>query len=254
MGMPNSQTTHDWIELEGAVNARAVAPGVLLRADNLQDLTPADVRRLIDEHGLQVVIDLRTGIEVEAEGPGPLTREPGVRIEHRSLYPESGNTDLDADDRGALWDNVVGADIDPEAPLAAVYLRYLARRPDSVVGALRDIARADGAVLVHCAAGKDRTGVVVALALDAVGVDRETIVADYVVTRERIDEIWDRLMSSSTYRAELEGHDSADHAPRPETMHGVFRQLDERHGGTVEWLRSEGFDDEDLARLRERLR
>jgi protein tyrosine/serine phosphatase len=148
----------------------------------------------------------------------------------------------------------VGADIDPEAPLAAVYLRYLARRPDSIVGALRDIARADGAVLVHCAAGKDRTGVVVALALDAVGVDRETIVDDYVVTRERIDQIWDRLMSSATYRGELEGHDPADHAPRPETMHGVFRRLDERHGGTVEWLRSEGFGDDDLARLRERLR
>ena len=44
-----------------------------------------------------MVLDLRTDLEVELEGPGPITREPRVRIEHRSLYPRTGgNTDLDA--------------------------------------------------------------------------------------------------------------------------------------------------------------
>ena len=47
---------------------------------------------LVDEHGVEVVLDLRTGVEVALEGPGPLTDEPAVRIEHRSLYPGSAAT------------------------------------------------------------------------------------------------------------------------------------------------------------------
>src|SRR5579885_1602899 len=86
-----------WIALEGAANARVVVPGVLLRSDNLQSLSARDVRVLIEQEGLEVVLDLRTEIEIELEGPGPITREPRVRVEHRSLYPHTGgNTDLDA--------------------------------------------------------------------------------------------------------------------------------------------------------------
>lgn len=59
-----------WIDLEGAVNARAVVPGRLLRSDNLQDLTRGDVQHLVDDHGLRAVIDLRTGVEVALEGRG----------------------------------------------------------------------------------------------------------------------------------------------------------------------------------------
>src|SRR5215471_13752779 len=92
-----------WIPLDGAANARVVVPGVLLRSDNLQGLTASDVRHLVDEQALEVVLDLRTELEVELEGPGPITREPRVRVEHRSLYPQSGgNTDLDVSSE-ALW-------------------------------------------------------------------------------------------------------------------------------------------------------
>ena len=58
--------------------ARRTAPGRLLRADNLQGLTPADVRRLVDDIGVRTVVDLRTTVEVDKEGPGPLTAEPRV--------------------------------------------------------------------------------------------------------------------------------------------------------------------------------
>jgi protein-tyrosine phosphatase len=132
-------------------------------------------------------------------------------------------------------------------------MSYLRRRPDSVVGSVRTIARADGAVLVHCAAGKDRTGVMVALALDAAGVDRDTIVQDYLATRERIEAIMARLMSSSTYRAELEGHDPQDHAPVPGTIERLLELVDERFGGSVAWLAAYGLGDADLERLRRRL-
>ena len=108
------------------------------------------------------------------------------------------------------------------------YLGYIESRPDSVVAAVRAIARADGAVLVHCAAGKDRTGVVVALALDASGVSRERSPSDYLATAERIEQIIERLRSSETYRAELEGHDPQDHAPVPGTIERVLELVDEQ--------------------------
>jgi protein tyrosine/serine phosphatase len=106
---------------------------------------------------------------------------------------------------------------------------------------------------VHCAAGKDRTGVVVALALDAAGVDRDTIVGDYLATGERIDAIIARLLSSSTYRAELEGHDPQRHAPVPGTMERVLELIDQRFGGSVAWLSAHGLSAADLERLRRRL-
>jgi len=243
-----------WIDLDGTVNARAVVPGVLLRADNLQALTAADVARLREQHGVEVVVDLRTGVELELEGPGPLTREPAIRIEHRSLHPESGGqTDLDVD-TVRPWGDGIGEDLPGESPLVRAYLGYLRRRPDSIVGAIRTIAGERGAVLVHCAAGKDRTGVVVGLALDAAGADREAIAADYMATAERIVAIMERLVSSETYRAELEGHDPHRHAPQPGTMERVLELVDERHGGSAAWLRKHGLAEDDLARLRGRLR
>jgi protein-tyrosine phosphatase len=242
-----------WIVLDGAVNARVVVPGALLRSDNLQSLSARDVRVLLEEEGLEVVVDLRSDVEVELEGPGPLTAEVAVRIEHRSLYPASGgHTDLDADTITS-WGQAAESDSRDEPPAVGAYTSYLRRRPDSVVGAVRTIARADGAVLVHCAAGKDRTGVVVALALDAAGFDRDWIVADYLVTRRRIDAIVARLVSSPTYRAELEGHDPQQHAPIVGTMERVLELVDERFGGSAAWLSAHGLGELDLERLRGRL-
>lgn len=242
-----------WIALDGTVNARTVVPGALLRSDNLQALTADDVRRLIDDHDLEVVLDLRTDVESVMEGPGPLTQEPRVRIEHRSLYPDSGgNTDLDADTVRPWGDALEGAFAD-EPPVVRAYLSYLRRRPDSIAESVRTIARADGAVLVHCAAGKDRTGVVVAMALSAAGADDTTVVADYMASAERIEAIMNRLVASPTYHAELVGHDPQDHAPRVGTMERVLQIVGEEHGGAAAWLTANGLDDEDLARLRERL-
>ena len=217
-----------WIALEGAANARVVVPGALLRSDNLQSLTPPDVRLLVEQEALEVVLDLRTDLEVELEGPGPITREPRVRIEHRSLYPRSGgNTDLDAAAVN-LWPPTDSSGWPDEPRVVQAYLSYTTARPDSIVASIRTIANARGAVLVHCAAGKDRTGVVVALALDAAGVDRRTIVGDYLATAQRIDAIMARLVSSPTYRSELEGHDPRTHAPVPGAMERVFELLDDR--------------------------
>ncbi len=251
--MSAGNITRHWIDLDGAVNARAVVPGALIRADNLQALSARDLRVLVEEQAVEVVVDLRTDVEVELEGPGPIAAERAVRIEHRSLYPDSGgNTDLDAD-TVKPWAMANEDDLPDEPPIVRAYMSYLACRPDSVVGSLRAIARAHGAVLVHCAAGKDRTGVVVALALDAAGVARATIIGDYVATAERIEAIMARLVSSSTYRAGLEGHDAQRHAPVPATMQRVLELVDERFGGSAAWLSAHGCSDPDLSLLKRRL-
>ncbi|MDE3134447.1 MAG: tyrosine-protein phosphatase [Acidobacteriota bacterium] len=245
-----------WIELDGAVNARAVVPGVLLRSDNLQSLSSRDVELLVDQYGLEVVLDLRTDVEVVLEGPGPLTAEPRVRVEHHSLYPSRGNTDLDADTirpGTRPWGRDDVGRFPAETPTVRAYLNYMLGRPDSVVAVTGEIARAEGAVLVHCAAGKDRTGTIVALALDAAGVSRELIAEDYLASGERIEQVVARLRSSETYRRELEGRDPRTHAPTPGTIERVLELVDSEYGGAADWLIANGLDTAELERLRERL-
>ena len=242
-----------WLGLDGTDNTRVVVPGVLMRSDNLQALSERDVRTLVEREHLEVVLDLRSELEVDLEGPGPLTREPRVRIEYLSLHPRRRDA-TDVEPRQPEPGGQTGAD-DWLVQSAVVqgYLRYLTDRPDSLVAAIRTIADADGAVLVHCAAGKDRTGMVVALALDLAGVDRSAIVTDYLASAERIDAIIGRLARSPTYRSALEGHDPQGHAPVPGTLERVFELIDDRYGSPAEWLSANGLSEAETQRLRRRL-
>ena len=106
---------------------------------------------------------------------------------------------------------------------------------------------------MHCAAGKDRTGTIVALTLDAVGVAPEAIVEDYALTAERLEQIIERLMSSESYAMALRTQRLEDQLPRPETMESIFAMLHDQHGGAAEWLRAQGWRTDDLDRLRRKL-
>lgn len=262
--VPDATSPTTPIDLDGTVNARdlgglpltdggSIVPNVLLRADNLQDLSDADVERLVGTFGLRTVVDLRTGFERRSEGPGPLDHDPRVRVEHHSLYPETGGgTDLDLTTI-IPWGDGHGADLPDETPTVRAYMGYLHRRPDSIVGALREIATTDGATLVHCAAGKDRTGVVVAVALAVAGAEPEAIVADYLATGANIEAIVARLAASPTYAREIRADDPASHAPRPGAMERVLELLEQDHGGVAAWLESHGFTRDEQAALRARL-
>jgi protein tyrosine/serine phosphatase len=252
-----------WIELENAVNVRdlgglpagdgnRIRTGQLVRSDNLQDLSPSDVTRLVDEVGVTTVVDLRSTGEVTSEGPGPLKALASVAHVHLSLLPEFGEMTDVAKDALAL-NRERALQRDPENVADAFYFGYLEDRPDSVVGALRAIASAPGAALVHCAAGKDRTGVVVAMALSVAGVPREEIVADYEATGERIVRILDRLRSSPTYAADIDNVPAHEHDPRPDIMRRFLDRLDSEYGGPLGWLGEHGFDRVDAERLRNKL-
>jgi len=253
-----------WIELEGAVNVRDLGglptedgretvTGRLLRADNLQELSPADVETLVRDIGLTTVVDLRSTAEVVSEGPAPLDRVPGVQRIHHPVLPEAGSaTDIVAD--VLLTRTEQDRSRYPDDPVCGHYLGYLEDRPDEVVGALRNIARADGAAVIHCAAGKDRTGVVAALALAAAGVRPQAVVADYAASGERTDALIARLRRSPTYAPDINSRPAASHRVRPETMAAFLEQMDTRHGGASRWLADHGFSPEDLRLLRAKLR
>jgi protein tyrosine/serine phosphatase len=271
--------TDRWVRLDETTNMRDLgglptadggrtAAGRVLRSDNLQTLSADDVARLLGEFGLREVIDLRTTAEILLEGRGPLREVPEVTHRHFSLIPERGHhTDVFAvEEKDPLGDLPSGwtesllprqtaAHDQSESPAVRSYLGYLADRGDQVVGALRALTAPEpGASVVHCAAGKDRTGVVVALALAVAGVPHDEIVADYAMTADVIDAVVAKLAASPTYAEDMERRDVDSHTPRAETMDRVLTLLDERFGGPIGWLDAHGFGAGEQAALRERLR
>ncbi|SFQ01773.1 Protein tyrosine/serine phosphatase [Geodermatophilus dictyosporus] len=268
-----------WLRLDGTTNTRdlgglpttdggTTAFGRVLRSDNLQTLSDDDVRRLVGELRLRDVVDLRTTAEVLLEGRGPLRSVEEVTHRHFTLLPERGHhTDVFAVEEDELPDlpadwvetvlprQTTEAD-EVEPPAVRAYLGYLHHRPENVVAALRALADGDGdgAAVVHCAAGKDRTGVVVMFALAVAGVPDEEIVADYAMTAEVIDDLVAKLRESPTYAEDMSRRDVASHTPRGETMRRVLELLRERHGGPLGWLDAHGFGAREQAALRARLR
>ena len=252
----------DWIDLDGTSNTRDVGglPTTdggrivsrrLLRSDNLQDLSAGDVRRLIDDYGVRTVTDLRADIEIRAGGPGPMTREPLVAVEQLSLFPERSHT--------AAGQDQTTPDVPPweRRPItgrgfSGLYLSFLAERSDSVLAALRLIAHRDGTTIVHCTAGKDRTGTVVALALADVGVERDAIVADYAASADHFDELMKRL-GASTGTRELALSAAVRHRPKAVTMERFLDALAELAGGVRPWLAAHGWTEADHAALERKL-
>ncbi|GAA3067155.1 protein-tyrosine-phosphatase [Streptosporangium carneum] len=232
--------------------------GRVYRSDNLQGLTERDIELLVGELKLRHVVDLRSDAEVALEGPGPLTVVPEVNIHHLTLFAEGGrNTDVEADkidaDKVLPWQEL-DEEVLAELRVTGFYYGYLRDRPDSILAALRAMAHDDGAAIVHCAAGKDRTGVVSALALEVAGATREAIVADYVATGDRLEGILARLRASATYRDDLDSRPADDHRPRAEYIEQFLGVLDDRFGGPLPWLASQGWTESDAQALRSRLR
>ena len=252
-----------WIELDGVVNMRDLGglptrdgrltrEGRLIRSDNLQDLSEGDVRRLVDEVGVTDVVDLRSNVEYEITGEGPLRATP-LTHHHFSLLAEDQDPDRTVEDALAVRWGREDATPRDGAFWGRHYTGYLTKRPDSVAAALAAVRDSSGGAVVHCAAGKDRTGTVVGMALSVAGVPEEEIIADYVRTAERLEQIIDRLIRVEPYNRSLPTHSLEEQLPRAESMEAVLTHLDEGYGGAVGWLRSSGWTDADVEALRVRL-
>ncbi|WP_435744036.1 tyrosine-protein phosphatase [Microbacterium sp. PMB16] len=229
------------LDIDGVNNVRDVGgmpaaggrirSGVLLRSGQLSGATTSGVTAL--RGSVQHIVDLRDGEEVAAEP----TEIEGPDTTHLPLFLGSVRSFFEAD-----------------TSLDDLYLHLLEESGERLVDAIRIIA-AGASTLVHCTVGKDRTGVTVALALSAVGADREAVIADYALTESQLPP--QRSQRIAAYlRAQ---HPEAIHAvalatqsPAP-VMRRLLEQVDERWGSAAGYLRANGMTDAELAQLKEAL-
>ena len=219
-----------------------VAGGVLYRSDALAAVTDAG-EATIAASPIGTVIDFRAAAE-RAQAPDRLPHHVEV-----VLFPM-----LD----GAVRDQERSERRVPS--LTAVYAHLLETHGADFAAVARLVARpADPvrpAVLVHCTAGKDRTGVAVALMLDAVGTARDAIVSDYLATAQNLAGAWADGMRRRIEAAGMPLTPELDEllagTPRP-AIESVFARVD-AGGGAAEYLLRHGLSASDLDALRSRLR
>jgi hypothetical protein len=239
----------DW---EGCLNVRDLGGvaledggetryGVLVRADNIRRLTDAGWCSLA-EHGVSRIVDLRWAEELDADAP----RELDIDVVHVSLLGQ-----FDPDFHDDIRDYMAAGD--PAGYWAASYIRILERFAPNFGRALAAIADApEGAVLFHCAGGKDRTGLVAALLLRLAGAPIDEVARDYALTFVRLSRKPDAWVEAAADEDERAVRVFMQHTP-PESMRRAIEQLERDHGSVEAYLRHAGLDDPRLRRLKERL-
>jgi protein-tyrosine phosphatase len=212
-----------------------IRAGALVRSDAHDELTEAGLAALRDGR-VSRIVDLRSTDEA-GEHPSPFRDEPFYLLE-------------------PYIDPVRDEERDPvaEATAIATYRGGVIRNAHRIVAALTAIADAPpGTVVVHCYAGKDRTGVVVALALRLAGVADDVIAADYAYTAECLRDKHEAALAALTGEEErgvLRERQRSD----PDTILAALARVDEEFGGVEPYLRAHGMSVETVARLRARLR
>jgi len=262
----DSLNTQRILRLEGGCNFRDLGGyrtrdgrelkwGRVFRTGVLSYLTPGDNEQL-SPLSVRVICDLRRAEERELEP----TRWPDANTQHLSW--EDGSAPPTIRSVAANRSHPYTA---PGMHAAMIDLYRLL--PAWMTPRLRDIysriAQGDAAVLVHCAAGKDRTGIAIALLLAVLDVPHETIIEDYLLTN-RCD------ILAFTLRQHQAQHDisSGDHplltmpndirevlfAAHSDYLQAAFDQMAHDHGNVLEYLHKEvGVDEAMRTRIREAL-
>jgi protein tyrosine/serine phosphatase len=238
-----------WVELEGCFNfrdlggyrsrdGRRTRTGQVFRADGLQHLTPRDLERLRREIGLAGVIDLRSSAEVQSDGRGRIAREP-LAFHHVPLFERDER--FEEPPRDFLAD------------MGELYLFMLRSASEPIARVVRLLAETDAPCVFHCAAGKDRTGVISALLLGLLDVPRDTIIADYAFSRQNLDRINARLNASRSYREILEDLPQGASEAEPATMETFLDRVEARYGSLRGYAERAGVGDGVIDRLQARL-
>ncbi len=244
--------TDRWIDIEGMHNVRdlggllladgAMPRGVLLRGETVVHLTERGREQLLDR-GVDRVLDLREPFEVAEDGVGPLAELYRTGEVAHERVPLIGL---------AVWtDDPVGHVRDADI-VASSYSRYLDHGSSRLAAALSRFAWSRSAMFVHCAVGKDRTGVVCALLLKLAGATDATVLEDYLMTSERLRPVIARLGSRPAY-PQLAFPDWEAQEPSGAAMSLFLADL-AAQGGAARWLLDHGVDPETLDRLTCRLR
>ncbi|MFI8524136.1 tyrosine-protein phosphatase [Promicromonospora sukumoe] len=236
------------------VDGGVVRPGFALRADDLALVTDDVARGLVDG-GVRAIIDLRSTDELGVTGRGLLGTHSNVSYHHVPLLADIGQ----AADQAAGAHPAAVAEMMDQTKFGRMYLRMYEGAAPQIVTALAIIAHAPGAVAFHCAAGQDRTGVLAASLLLALGADQDDIVTDYVRTGEnsaaimaRISPVMRPLMSRFGIELDEAALAAVSTEFSAEPMRELFAALTERHGDPLAPLRAAGLTDGLVAQLRAR--
>jgi protein-tyrosine phosphatase len=232
------EAVHNFRDLGGypTADGRRTRWGQLYRADGLHRLTPADVE-VLRPLGLRTVLDLRTAGELAERGTFPVEDHP-VDFHHLPVID-------------VTWDRDDDASGDAVAFLTEQYRALLTEGEPRLAEAFQLLAR-DGALpaVFHCAAGKDRTGLLAALLLSSLGVDDVVVAEDYGLSR---DAMVRTLEWAGRQSAELlalwEKIPSVHLAAEPAAMMQLLVELQEAHGSVRAYVASIGVGEDVLLAL-----
>jgi len=252
MRVPVASRLNNFRDLGGIpVEGGVIARGRVFRSDDVSTVPPEQAAELW-ERGIRTIIDLRSPEEADHTGRGPLG---DYDIAYLRLPLLRGGAEPEEFLRHLREDSAT-----PEI-VGGYYASTFVVEAETIVAALRTIAAAQGGVVFHCAAGKDRTGIMAAGVLAALGADDDAIAQDYARSAAAVPRIMARVSASighlmgesdEYFRAVAEG--SATVSPLlgadRDAMIAMLRRLREEHGGPAAVLAAAGFDDEDARSLR----
>ena len=220
--------------------------GAVVRADSVRQLTNEGWQALVD-HGIRTVVDLRGDDERADDPPAELP----VEVVHVP-FMEANAEDWQSVE--AELQAILDRTTDPATITRDFYLTFLEHFRENAAAGVRAVADAtDGGVVVHCVAGKDRTGLLCAFLLDLAGVPEDVVAADYALSEERLRPRHQAWLAEAGTDAERERIRRISRTP-PEAMLGVFAELERRYGGVAGYLRHAGLDDDELEAAAARLR
>jgi protein tyrosine/serine phosphatase len=218
--------------------------GSIVRADSVRQLSDEGWKELVD-YGVKTVVDLRADEELEADPPAELP----VDVLHVPFIEQNAWPEIESELEAA-----VKAAPDVATATRDVYLIFLEHFNRNVAAAVRAVANAsEGGVVIHCAGGKDRTGLLTAFLLHIAGVGTNEIAQDYALSEERLRTRHEEWLAKAQSEEERERVKRMSQTPA-DSMKGVFEELERRYGSVEEFLRQAGLTDDELARARARLR
>jgi protein-tyrosine phosphatase len=215
--------------------------GAVVRADNVRLLSENGWNELV-EYGVRRIVDLRYAAELAEDPP----QDVPIDVVHISLLGPDGSTEE--------IDELVRHITETVPWRRAVYLEFLERFAPNFAQAAGAVAQApSGCVLVHCAGGVDRTGLVAALLLRVAGVPPEIVAADYAASESSWAPHVEEWIEETDDERERVKRRLLSRMPA-EAMLDVLTELERRHGSAGGYLLEAGLREADLDRIRTRLR
>ena len=216
-----------------AGDGRTVRWRRLFRSDAIHPMTSEDAEYVFNELGVTTIVDLRNSSEIHRDGRQP-TATPATRYHNAAFLEQLGTVPFDPSE-------------DPSERLAGMYHWILQNSGHLIAGAFDTLAEADSLPAVfHCTAGKDRSGILAAVILGALGMDDKVILEDCALTNKRLDQLFLRLRAIPG----SEQRPIQAFAARPRAMQQLLSEIRGNYANAVGYLQAHGVAETTVDRLR----